>query len=218
MSVKSRLQKIWGWFIRHHAGITALATVALMIITFFYLQETKGQRELMYRQLVLSNSPSLLLNPPFPFEYTDPLKTGISINNTGGEAEDIDISLVFICCSTIEGLKNKPKDIKTFLWKWHIPRLGHQQLFSSFSGFVGENRNLIESASQNPEPMVYAFSKLTYKKPALKYGDKPVTVNESRSFWWNSKFKTWMISQQYIHDLIEPIIETRNALQESQQR
>jgi len=93
---------------RYGSAVTAIATMALAVITFFYLWETRQQRQLAYTQFLLTSSPDIAINSPIPFSFGDPMGTGVTIENNGWQVEEAGIAFIILCCEPIETLARTP--------------------------------------------------------------------------------------------------------------
>src|SRR5262245_46558713 len=110
-----------------------VSTIALAIITFFYLMATRNyvtearkQRELMQAQFVSANSPNIIIESPQDFVHRTEniMFAEIKIHNTGTPVENADVLFALLCCEKIEGILRRYSDVTYLQNAGHFPRIG----------------------------------------------------------------------------------------------
>ena len=215
--------KFFDWCNQYGAGITALATVALFfgtfglaVLTYLYLGETRKQRELVYTQVVLANSPDVSIVTPAPFRYGNMMKTHIDFRNGGGPTGEAKYDIVLICCNQFGELMNNIENTETLRWPGRFAHMSANFTYRVSMGIDKKVRNKFEEASksENINALIFAFAQITYIKPPLQIQDKPINIIETQSFWWNPEFTEWIYLSKDQHETIKSFLDAKGVLKE----
>lgn len=217
--LETRINRFFIWSNTYGAGITALATIALAIITFFYLMatreyvmEAKKQRELMQAQFASANSPNILIQRPEEFFHRTETIMGaeIRIYNYGASVENADFFFALLCCEKIEDILRRYGEVNYISRSMRIQRIGQNQNFGLTIGIFDQDKIKFQSAfGVEKDLLIFAYAKLIYTKPALLIENKPDSVTDISSFGWNPKLGRWYLLDGKDHEKLKIFIERK---------
>ena len=225
--VENPWKQMWEWFKnliiwcdKYDGGITALATVvlagftiALVIITYDYLQETRKQRELLYIQLENSISPDISILSPRPFSYGEIMQTDVHFKNVGGPSGKFNFKIFLTCCKNLNRILYE--DTQIFPWIDMFSKISANSSPVVFMGIPknAEYRVNIETASKlKDKRLIFVFVEISYIKPEIINWNNPTIITQSQSFWWNSQFKRWMGLGENEHKILRKLLKSKSYL------
>ena len=202
------------WCNQYGAAITAVATIVLALITYFYLQETRKQRELFYIQLEHTISPdvSIML---LGYRYAkDVASIEVSFQNSGGPTGEFNYGIYLICCNKIQDLMNNIKNTIVLFKPGRIARLSPNLGRRITVEIPNEYKNQFEEASksQSNQRLITLFITMTYVKPKITTQDRITNVTQSESFGWSPKYKHWNSTSNKGHKIIYLFLKEKDFL------
>jgi len=197
--------------------IGAVSTVALALLTLFYLIEVRGQRgivkeqldeirtqrELTYQQLRIAGEPKLEIAVD-PIEMGDPLRIRTLIRNYGGRAENIEWTVAYLCCGPADALAEMALE----QLNWHVfgsrfeslaggRVIDHRQAFSTQSA---EGRAvlswLLPAAEETRSVQLHQVVTGEYDTLPLTEGDQVMRVSFLSVLSWHPLGLQWSYPQE----------------------
>ena len=196
------------WCNQYGAAITAIATIVLAVITYFYLQETSKQRELLYTQLVYTISPDVTIHmKPFKYERNDLIGTGSTFVNKGGPTGEFKYEVYLVCCNDLKQTINNIGNTTVLAKLERIHRISSDTGHGVTMGILRHKKTFEKAVKlESGEVLIFAFVKITYIKPKILTQNETMIVTEEASFWWNPIYETWMNTQEQHHKILKAII------------
>src|SRR5262249_45608417 len=128
----------------------------------------------------------------------------------------VQVSTAILCCGTPQELVSMAPSMRHVVersWRIGDSPAGIGQGITL--GFDPPGRSWVEPAASAEGIQVVALRHLSYQQPALIETGSGSLQTATRSFWWNSRFGSWMNLPADDHALIRHLVHQRGVVRQA---
>lgn len=217
-------------WLNHRSGLlVGIATVALVAVTYFYLQEVRGQRadaaaqllelrrqgDLLAEQIRLEAKPEVQILAARPFSFGTMTTVRFAVQNYGGPVENAALRWYVICCDILINMERDPSALTVEKGSSAVWPLLTRNIIRSTDMRLPEDHEIVVIAKGQEHlepPRIWAYVEVEYWEPPILSGDRQAQRHHAQALGWIAGSNQWYEASESQRSLLRGILETRGEI------